>query len=71
VHTNGRSVGLIVDSAREFAAIDGAAIQPPGSALSATSGRYLEGVANLGDRLILVLDLPAVLTFSESEVPAA
>jgi len=71
VRADGRSVGLVVDSAREFASLDAAAIQPPGSALSGVSGRYLEGVANIADRLILVLDLPAVLTFSESEVPAA
>jgi len=65
VTTGGRTVGLIVDAAREFATLDGAAIHPPGTALSGLSGRYLEGVANVGDRLILVLDLEAVLTFSE------
>ena len=60
-----RTVGLVVDAAREFATIDPAAIHPPATALSALSGRYLEGVANVGDRLILLLDLEAVLTFSE------
>jgi len=71
VHAGGRSVGLVVDSAREFTSIDDAAIQPPGSALTGLSGRYLEGVANIGERLILVLDLAEVLKFSDSEVPAA
>ncbi len=65
VHNAGRTVGLIVDGAREFAAIDPAAIHPPATALSGLSGRYLEGVANVGDRLILVLNLDAVLTFSD------
>jgi len=65
VNSGGRTVGLIVDAAREFATIDAASIHPPATALSALSGRYLEGVANVGDRLILVLDLEAVLTFSE------
>jgi len=64
VHAGGRTVGLVVDAAREFVAIDPAAIQPPASALSGLSGRYLEGVANIGDRLILVLNLDLVLTFS-------
>jgi len=65
VHHGDRTVGLVVDGAREFATIDPAAIQPPATALSGLSGRYLEGVANLGDRLVLVLNLDAVLTFSD------
>lgn len=65
VHTGGRSVGLVVDAAREFVSLDPATIQPPNAALTGLSGRYLEGVANLGDRLILVLDLDEALTFSD------
>ena len=65
VRSGGRTVGLVVDAAREFVAIDPAAIQPPALALSGLSGRYLEGVANVGNRLILVLNLEAVLTFSD------
>ena len=66
VHEAGRSVGLVVDAAREFVSIDPSSIQPPGAALAGLSGRYLEGVANIGDRLILVLDLAAVLAFGDS-----
>jgi purine-binding chemotaxis protein CheW len=62
VHDAGRSVGLVVDAAREFVSIDPASIQPPGAALTGLSGRYLEGVANVGDRLILVLNLAEALT---------
>jgi purine-binding chemotaxis protein CheW len=60
-----RTVGLVVDAAREFVPIDPAAIQPPSAALTGLSGRYLEGVANIGDRLILVLNLAATLTFED------
>jgi purine-binding chemotaxis protein CheW len=70
VSTNGRRVGLVVDSAREFLTLDAAAIQPPGSGLSGLSGQYLEGVVNVGDRLVLVLDLAEVLGFEDS-IPAA
>src|SRR5687768_13454649 len=55
VQSDGRSVGLVVDSAREFLAIAPETIQPPGQALTGTTGRYIEGIANIGDRLILVL----------------
>ena len=65
VHAAGRSVGLVVDAAREFVSLDPATIQPPNAALTGLSGRYLEGVANIGDRLILVLDLAEALRFSD------
>lgn len=65
VRSGGRTVGLVVDAAREFASIDQSSIHPPAAALTGLSGRYLEGVANIGDRLILVLNLEAVLTFSD------
>jgi purine-binding chemotaxis protein CheW len=70
VQHGGRSVGLVVDAAREFLAIPPSAIQPPPQALHGLSGRYVEGIANLSDRLILILDLREVLNFSES-IPAA
>ena len=60
-----RTVGLVVDAAREFVAIDPSVIHPPAAALTGLSGRYLEGVANLGDRLILVLNVDEVLTVSD------
>jgi len=65
VRSGERTVGLVVDAAREFAAIDPSTIQPPATALTGLSGRYLEGVANIGNRLILVLSVEAVLTFSD------
>lgn len=74
VNPGGRSVGLVVDGAREFVSFDADAIQPPASALTGTSGRYLEGIANIGDRLILVLDLAEVLKFDDpvlQEQPSA
>ena len=65
VQSGGRSVGLVVDGAREFASFDPSLMQPPGAALAGLSGRYLEGIANVGGRLILVLDLSEVLTFDD------
>jgi len=70
VQYDGRSIGLLVDTAREFMAIPPSAVQPPSQALAGISGQYIEGIANLNDRLILILDLRAVLDFSQS-IPAA
>jgi purine-binding chemotaxis protein CheW len=70
VRVGERSVGLVADAAREFVSIDPASIQPPNAALTGLSGRYLEGVANIGDRLILVLNLAEVLTFDDPVLEA-
>jgi len=70
VQSDGRSVGLVVDSAREFLSIPASAVQPPNQALAGISGQYIEGIANLNDRLVLILNLGEVLNFSQS-VPAA
>jgi purine-binding chemotaxis protein CheW len=50
-------VGLAVDSANEVAtiAID-AIMEPPASALTAETAEAFEGVANHGERLVILLD---------------
>ena len=62
VQQAGRAIGLIVDSAREVLTIPEPAIQPPNDGLTALSGRYIRGIATLGDRMIMILDLGAVLS---------
>lgn len=69
VRSENRSVGLIVDSAREFAAIPESAIQPPPEGLVELSTRYLRGVAHLGERLVLILDVDELLRVADT-VPA-
>ena len=65
VQADGRTVGLLVDSAREFAGLAADAVRPPQDALSGLNGRYLEGIAMLNDRIVLVLDLAAVIDVAE------
>ena len=61
INTDKRVVGLIVDTAREFLKISPESIEPPPEALTGLSGHYLEGVATIGERMILILNLDAVL----------
>jgi purine-binding chemotaxis protein CheW len=56
-----RTVGLLVDSAREFASIADDDIQPPPETIADMSGRYLEGIAQVGSRLVLVLNVTELL----------
>jgi len=66
VQSAGRVIGLVVDSAREFVNIAAGQVQPPHEALAGMSGRYVDGVASVGDRLILTLDLSRILKFAEN-----
>ena len=61
INTEKRVVGLIVDTAREFLKISPESIEPPPEALTGLSGDYLEGIATIGERMILILNLEAVL----------
>ena len=63
-----RTVGLIVDSAREFIPIPTEAIQPPSEAIAGLSGKYLEGIATLGNRIILILNLNEVINLAEINI---
>ena len=68
VQSKGRSVGLLVDACREFLALPASAIHPPGEALSGLSAQYVEGVAHVSERLIVVLALERLLGSTEHTV---
>ena len=70
VSTGGRIVGLVVDEGREFIRMPESAIRPPQEALAGLSGQYIEGIASLNGRLILVLNLERLLNFAEPLVAA-
>ena len=66
VDIGARVVGLLADSAREFITIRPDAIQPPGQAIGGLSSQYLEGIATLGDRLVLILSAAELLSTTET-----
>jgi purine-binding chemotaxis protein CheW len=69
INTDKRVVGLVVDTAREFLKIPTESIEPPPEALTGLSGHYLEGIATIGERMILILNLDAVLDLEyETEI---
>jgi purine-binding chemotaxis protein CheW len=67
VQVKQRLVGLIVDSAREFRNIPGEAIRPIQETLTGINGNYLKAVANVSEKLILLLDLESVLDVDQYE----
>ena len=66
VQSAGRLIGLVADAAREFVTIPEDVIQPPHEALAGMSGRYVQGIASIGDRLVLLLNLDRVANFDEA-----
>jgi len=70
INTGSRVVGMIVDTAREFIRISTESIEPPPEALTGLSGKYLEGVATIGERPVLILNLDAVLDLDYELEPA-
>lgn len=65
-----RNVGLIVDTAREFRNLPVESIGPIEETLTGLNGKYLKAVTHVGERLVLILDLEAVLNVDEVTLPA-
>ena len=61
VQQDGRRLGLMADDAREFITIADSAVHPPNEAIGGMSGNYVEGIATLGERIILLLDIGEVV----------
>ena len=66
-----RAVALIVDAAREFRTIPHDAIRPIEQTLHGVNGNYVRGVATVGNRLVLLLDIAAVLNLDQDTRLAA
>ena len=69
VEAEGRTVGLIVDSSREFRTIHSSEIKPAPQAIANLNGEYIEGIAAHNGRMIIVLKLDEILKFAD-QVPA-
>ena len=61
-----RIVALVVDAAREFRSIPRDAVRPIEHTLHGIEGNYVQGVATVKDRLVLLLDVAAVLRVGEA-----
>ena len=60
IDAGGRRVGLLADEAREFLVIPPESIRPPHESVG-LSGDYLQGVATLGSRIVLILDVTVLI----------
>src|SRR6476469_7826035 len=66
VSRSGRTVGLLIDTAREFVVLEDDAIKPPPETITGLSGKYLAGIASAGERLVLVLNVDEIIGFQDA-----
>lgn len=65
VSMNGIDVGMVVDSVSEVLTIQEADIDPIPNMVSTVDSSYLRGIVKLNGRLVILLDLGAVLSIQE------
>ncbi len=58
-------VGIIVDSVSEVLRVSTSTIEPPSPVVAGIDSEYLQGIAKLPERLVILLDLDRVLAREE------
>jgi purine-binding chemotaxis protein CheW len=66
VEFEGMLIGMEVDAVSETLHLTADAIEPLSPIVASVDAEYLRGVGKLGDRLIILLDLPRVLRHEEA-----
>lgn len=58
---SGRSVALLVDSAREVVKLEAEQVEPPPAMIVDEAQGFVKAVARLGDRLLMLIDFKKVI----------
>ncbi len=67
----GTRVGLVVDGVSEVLMIAAEAIEPTPDVAAGSDAAYLRGIAKLGERLIILLDLDGLFADADAAALAA
>ncbi|MBN1368584.1 MAG: purine-binding chemotaxis protein CheW [Dehalococcoidales bacterium] len=62
VDINGTTIGIIVDAVTEVLRISNSAVETVSSVVTAGDADYLQGIAKIGDRMIILLELGKMLS---------
>jgi purine-binding chemotaxis protein CheW len=63
----GTKVGMIVDSVSEVLMIDESMVEPAPSLVSSTKTEFITGIAKIGTRLVMLLDLVRVFSAEDPD----
>lgn len=66
VQVRGKTMGFVVDAVRDVLTVSGDAIQPTPDLQGQVDTTFLSGLAQAGDKLIILLDIDKVLTAGEA-----
>jgi purine-binding chemotaxis protein CheW len=66
VELNNVTVGMIVDGVSEVLRVSDDNIEPPSPIVTTVDSAFIRGIAKVGERLIILLDLSHVLTLEEA-----
>jgi len=67
VSMDGMKIGMIVDAVSEVLRVQEDAIEPPPPMVTTINSAFITGIAKVGERLIILLDLARILTVSEKD----
>ena len=65
VDISGQTLGLVVDAVNEVVKIAGDCIEPPPQSF-VMNAQFVQGIAKMADRLVILLDIDCILTSQES-----
>ncbi len=71
VDSAGEDIGVIVDAVTEVLRVPGDAIEPASSLITTEDSYYMDGIAKIGNRLLILLDLERVLQNADRELVGA
>jgi len=66
VEMNGATVGMVVDGVSEVLRVGAEAIEPPSPIVTTVDSAFIRGIAKVGARLVILLDLGKGLTTQET-----
>ena len=66
----GEDIGMMVDAVREVLRINENSIEQASAIVTTSDSYYIQGIANLGERLLILLDLDKVFSLEERPVLA-
>jgi purine-binding chemotaxis protein CheW len=67
----GRDIGVIVDAVTEVLRVANAAIESASALIATEDSYYMDGIAKIGDRLLILLDLDRVLQLATESLEYA
>lgn len=66
----GHDIGVIVDAVTEVLRVAGASIESASALITTEDSYYMDGIAKIGDRLLILLDLDRVLQLTSDQLGA-